>query len=449
MKRVITSLMLLVTLLAGTLVQPVGSAAAPRIRRWTIAPGVKYIRKVYPGIPLRVHIVRIDPSAPSTLDTMLATNTLPGKERTTSMAKRSGALVAINGDFGLPSGRPVHLFGTDGRLDQTALSYGRNFSMARDETQANFGHPRQRVFATELDGLLEHQIGRVNDGPPRYREMVMYTPESAGLLEIPKNTCAARLYPMTKPSINAEGVPEARYQVDAVRCSERTPLRREGGTVLIARREGTRADEFAFPYITRGEEIQVGWTLDWPNVADSIGGNPIIINDGKIPWDELSGPDPFLGRNPRTGVGATADGQVILMVVDGRWRRGSVGVSLANFAKLFRDHGAVWALNLDGGGSSTLVVNGSIVNRPSDGSERYVSSALVLLPGADPGEPTTDPQPDPEPDPSVEDPLLLTDPASTGGLSSYLVSRDRDAARSLERFARTFEATSRSERIGR
>jgi exopolysaccharide biosynthesis protein len=62
-------------------------------------------------------------------------------------------------------------------------------------------------------------------------------------------------------------------------------------------------------------------------------------------------------------------------------------VSLPKFAAIFRNLGAVSALNLDGGGSSTMVVRGDVVNRPSSGNQRSVSTALLVLPGADPGEP--------------------------------------------------------------
>jgi exopolysaccharide biosynthesis protein len=51
-----------------------------------------------------------------------------------------------------------------------------------------------------------------------------------------------------------------------------------------------------------------------------------------------------------------------------------------------RDLGAVDALNLDGGGSSEMVVDGEVVNRPSDGRERRITNAVLILPGADPGE---------------------------------------------------------------
>jgi hypothetical protein len=109
--------------------------------------------------------------------------------------------------------------------------------------------------------------------------------------------------------------------------------------------------------------------------------------------------------------------------VDGR-RKGSAGMTLVRFARLFRDLGAKSALNLDGGGSSTMVVGGKIVNRPSDGTERAVSSAILVLPGRDRGEHIRpfrsggggSSKPSALlPGVSVPGPSML-DPASTGGL---------------------------------
>ena len=83
----------------------------------------------------------------------------------------------------------------------------------------------------------------------------------------------------------------------------------------------------------------------------------------------------------------TEDGTVVLMVVDGRSRR-SVGMTLHRLALTFASLGATDAMNLDGGGSSAMWIAGrGVVNRPSDpGGERRVVNALLVLPGADPGE---------------------------------------------------------------
>ena len=81
--------------------------------------------------------------------------------------------------------------------------------------------------------------------------------------------------------------------------------------------------------------------------------------------------------HPRTAAGYTAEGDLLVMVVDGR-QESSRGVTLEELATLMWEIGAVEALNLDGGGSSTLVANGILLNRPTGGTfQRQVMSALL------------------------------------------------------------------------
>jgi len=86
------------------------------------------------------------------------------------------------------------------------------------------------------------------------------------------------------------------------------------------------------------------------------------------------------GRQPRTLAGVRADGTLLLVTVDGRLPGWSVGMTLPESARLMRSLGARDALNLDGGGSSTMVVRGEVVNRPADRVERRVSDGLFVLP---------------------------------------------------------------------
>ena len=93
-------------------------------------------------------------------------------------------------------------------------------------------------------------------------------------------------------------------------------------------------------------------------------------------------------RNPRTAAGILPNGHVLFAVVDGRQPQVSVGMSIPQLAQLMLQEGCVEALNLDGGGSSTCVLNGSVVNstsgdprRPWEGTgERGVSDAIVIVP---------------------------------------------------------------------
>ena len=106
---------------------------------------------------------------------------------------------------------------------------------------------------------------------------------------------------------------------------------------------------------------------------------PMLLRGGRslIPWDSTA------PRHPRSCVGTKADGTVLLMVVDGRQSR-AAGMALCELAYEARLMGAADAINLDGGGSSTLWTKGQgIVNAPSDRmlffrSERPVCNAIVV-----------------------------------------------------------------------
>lgn len=117
-----------------------------------------------------------------------------------------------------------------------------------------------------------------------------------------------------------------------------------------------------------------------PNV---IGAGPRLVMDGKVfvtAVDEQFPNDIKNGRAPRSAVGVTSYGDYILAVVDGRQPH-SRGCTLAEWADiLLNKFGAFNAINLDGGGSTELIVKDSLVNKPSDGRERMVGSALAILP---------------------------------------------------------------------
>ena len=84
-------------------------------------------------------------------------------------------------------------------------------------------------------------------------------------------------------------------------------------------------------------------------------------------------------RHPRTAIAKTADGKLLMVTVDGRQPKISVGISLYSFAELLLELNAIDAINL-GGGSTTMVVKQKIVNRPSDQTgERPVSDAILVF----------------------------------------------------------------------
>ncbi|MCA9525460.1 MAG: phosphodiester glycosidase family protein [Myxococcales bacterium] len=116
---------------------------------------------------------------------------------------------------------------------------------------------------------------------------------------------------------------------------------------------------------------------------EAVGGRPLLVDQGVVPAD-FNRADCSV-RHPRTAVGLSADRrQLILAVVDGRTAQ-SVGMTCAELGRLMRDLGADTAMNLDGGGSSTLWTSrDGVVNRPSDGSPRTVANHLALIAGDGP-----------------------------------------------------------------
>lgn len=132
------------------------------------------------------------------------------------------------------------------------------------------------------------------------------------------------------------------------------------------------------------EKFPVGGERWKPRLA--LGGGPVLLESGaeRITFDEEvfwgSGMGQLSSRHPRTALGYTRDGRLLLLVVDGR-SDASAGATLGELARELQARGAHEALNLDGGGSTTLVVNGLVVNKPSDPQgAREVASALLLVP---------------------------------------------------------------------
>jgi exopolysaccharide biosynthesis protein len=136
-----------------------------------------------------------------------------------------------------------------------------------------------------------------------------------------------------------------------------------------------------------GGTVHVGWSDGTIGAVDVVSGSADILANGVIQYASSCNSDLCM-KNPRTAVGITATGQVIIMVVDGR-STGSYGLTLYQLGKEMKALGAVNAVNLDGGGSSTMWIKGmGVVNHPTDTTgERPVSNAIVVLPRANPSEP--------------------------------------------------------------
>ena len=356
-----------------------GVARAPIVKTKKIAPGLLYTKIVQRQVPRRTFVLKIDLTAAVTLDTTIAEAALPARKPLSDIVRAHDALAGVNGDYG-GLGNPIHPFAQDGELLHTAEALGTLFAVTRDESMALFGRPELSVTLTDQTSGRAFTLDRWNEGPPAPGELVGFSP-LGGTLELPPTfACSVRLLPQGDPRpADPDGV-DRDYVVDATACSE-SSMARSGGIVISAAPATDEATELLA--LVPGTPMRLHWSLGWANVFDAVGGAPLLLRDGGLVGQCHSA----CGRQPRTGVGVTASGKILLVVVDGRQARWSLGPTAHEFAQIMADLGAVTALNLDGGGSSEMVVQGEVVNRPSDGHERSLSNAILVLPGPDPDEP--------------------------------------------------------------
>lgn len=116
-------------------------------------------------------------------------------------------------------------------------------------------------------------------------------------------------------------------------------------------------------------------------IKTAVGGGPVLLQNGEIKItnnEELKfGGKAINDKHPRTAMGYTKDGKLIILVIQGRSESGG-GASLLQEAQILKDIGCVEALNLDGGGSSCLLVNGKETIQPSDKVQRAVPSVFII-----------------------------------------------------------------------
>lgn len=157
----------------------------------------------------------------------------------------------------------------------------------------------------------------------------------------------------------------------------------------VAFRAGERAPWIGTTGVGVDRVSATGWPLDGDGggAAEVLGGYPELLDAGARVGDLLVEANPSFAasRHPRTAVAVSVEEpRLYLVVVDGRQGDYSTGMTLPELAELLEALGAEEALNLDGGGSSVLVVHGRAVSRPSDDAgERPVVNALLLV--EDPG----------------------------------------------------------------
>ncbi|MDX6699535.1 MAG: hypothetical protein QOE65_2932 [Solirubrobacteraceae bacterium] len=372
---------------------PLGPRSADERRTTiTVAPGISWTRIVRGGGPWRLHVVTIDRGAiAGRVRTVLSGDRIPGVEPTSAMARRLRAPAAVNGGYFNSTGEPVGALALGSELVSEPLS-------GRSSLLLGPGGPR--VAALRWAGSVQVAgRARLLDGVDRTRGRI---PACGGVggdrpFEVPNAfvTChdSSELIAFTPHFGARTGTPADGWEA-VVRGGVVRSLHRGGNTpipagAIVLSGSGDAAG-FLRDSARPGAGVAVrpwlraaGRVLDPATLAGIVSGGPRVVRDGRVdvPW-RAEGVDraDVVTPSPRTLVGVTAAGDLLLVVVDGRRPGWSAGLTLPQSGAVMRALGAREALNLDSGGSSTLAIDGRVVNRPSDGRERGVSDALVVTP---------------------------------------------------------------------
>jgi len=328
--------------------------------------------------PWKIHVLEADPRM---VDVRVAHayDAAIGLETTAELAVRRGALAAVNGGYfrmeGLLAGDSRGVLQIAGRLlsepDRGRAAVG--FFDHDGAVGSVFGRLsfRGNVRFENGDQVLLNGINR-HRGPS---EIILFTPE------FHRTTLTA--------SQGAEVVIENGL-VTEIRNGIGSSLIPPAGKVLSI--GGERIEEM-LPRVRLGDTLSVEADLlpllpdpegEWEKADHIVGGGPLLLWKGKRldePEKESISRVFLLARHPRTAFGAKADGTLLLVTVDGRRPDESVGMSLPELTDLMLELGSVSAINLDGGGSTTMVIDGRIVNHPSSLSgPRRNADAILLFP---------------------------------------------------------------------
>ena len=375
-------LILLLSVLGYASCSPGGST----IQTEHLAPGVDHHEIHLLAGPWWIHVIEVDLQRALREDIRLQTAKADqrqgGFQRTSSMAET--AIAGVNGDYFYQRGRPLGLQIRQGEL----LQEPHRFSSALTLSAA--GEPLVAVFKLRA-GLITPR-GEVVPISGLNRE-----PAANGL------TLYNRFGKAWQDSVRAElgfqlqqtapGSPindTLALRVTQVR-RKGWPLRLESGQWLLA----AGADHAIGEIMAPGDTIQLFCNLPPADerLGEAIGGGPRIIRDGAVSIEYVAEhlDQTFAtARHPRTAVAYSRSGRTLFLVtVDGRQPGYSVGMSLEELADFLRHRLAEFtssrsnahqALNLDGGGATTVVVNGEVANRPSDPTgERPVANALLVV----------------------------------------------------------------------
>ena len=329
-----------------------------------VADGVKHIKltKYYSGRPVRINLVEVDLKVASNIQVQpLLSNSqeLQSRRTISNIAKDKNVIAAVNGTYFKPqSGVPLGTLMIDGKVytgpvyDRVAMGiFDDGFDVARIQLNANIEGSGVKV-----------KVDNINQPRMLSTYVLVYTPEWGKYSPYaPKYGMSLRVAEgkITKASANPLDIPENGYVISGPKKLLQ-PLLKD-----------------------KNVKLDIKTVPEWKNVRHIISGGPYLVKDSEVFVDMTAQKLGAIGgRNPRTAIGYTSDHNLILMVADGR-EGSSIGMTLMELANFMKSIGCIGAINLDGGGSTVMYVNGQVVNKPQVKGGIPLSNAFVLTENVD------------------------------------------------------------------
>lgn len=324
-----------------------------------VRDGVKHIKltKYYNGRPVRINILEADLKIAKNLEVMpvlSSSDRLQSRRTISTIANSKNAIAAINGTyFKFQSGVPLGTLMIDGKVytgpvyDRVALGiFDNGFDVARVQLNAALSGSGEKI-----------KVDNINQPRMLSTHVLVFTPEWGKYSPYaPKYGMSLRVADgkITKASANPLDIPENGYVVSGPKKLLQPLLK------------------------NKDVKLSIKTVPEWNGVKHIISGGPYLVKNGEVFVDMTAQKLGAIGgRNPRTAVGYTSDNNLILVTADGR-EGSSIGMTLMELARFMKSLGCIGAINLDGGGSTVMYVDGNVVNKPQVRGGIPLSNALVL-----------------------------------------------------------------------
>ncbi len=324
----------------------------------TITDGVKHIRMVryINSRPVKINIIEVNTKLNPNIEIAptLASTNLKHRATIRTIAKRNNSIAAVNGTYFKPqNGIPLGTLMIDRKVytgpihNRVAMGIGKNeFKMAQVQFNSTLRAGRENL-----------KIDNINQPRMLSTYILLYTKDWGQMSPTPPKygvNIAIQNGKITTISNGSIAIPDEGYIIS-----------------------GPKAKLEPF-FNARKIELDIKMVPEWDNIDHIISGGPYLIKDGAVYIDVTAQKlGAITGKNPRTAIGYTANNEFIMVTVDGR-EKASVGMTLGELARMMKGFGCINAMNLDGGGSSVMYVNGKVVNSPAQTGGIPISNALTI-----------------------------------------------------------------------